>query len=49
LRLAMKEGAEDFFLFLKNRKTKTFVLGETHPQSSLKKYLRMGCLDPVFR
>ncbi len=49
LRSAMKEGAEDFFLFLKNRKIKTFVLGEAPPQSSLKKYLRMGCLDPVFR
>jgi hypothetical protein len=49
LRLAMKEGAEDFFLFLKNRKIKTFVLGEAPPQSSLKKYLRMSCLDPVFR
>ena len=42
LRLAMKEGAEDFFLFLKNRKIKTFVLGEAPPQSSLKKYLRMS-------
>ena len=34
LRSAMKEGAEDFFLFLKNRKIKTFVLGEVPPQSS---------------
>ena len=49
LRVAMKEGAEDFFLFLKNRKIKTFVLGEAPPQSSLKKHLRMSCLDPVFR